>query len=268
MMRDLLAAAHPKLWPYAGFLFAFGAILARAPVTPALLAYGAWFTIFGSALGFLINNYFDRALDAHNPRKEPLALSPKGYAFGIAGCLLAFGAAQAAFLSAPVLACACIAIGTNLLYSVPPVRLKEVPLLDILVGPGSFLSILCAGYLLGGGTLSLLPLLAGMAFFSAVELAHKSLDIEADLRGGARTSAVMLGRGWSIAAATGLLALSGGLVGIADPQRAWATFPYVLVMFLLLGATDDEKRKRLEKALPWCYVAAGFVVTAAFLALY
>lgn len=265
MMRNLLEATHPLLWPYAGFLYLFGSLLSDSPITPTLIAYGIWFTIFGSSLGFLINNYFDRALDAHNPRKKPLALSSAGFAWGIGLCVVALAATQAFFPSLPALLCAGIAIAVNLLYSAPLTRLKESPGLDLLVGPGSFLSILCAGYLLRDGGLSPVLLLAGVAFFSALELAHKSLDIEADIRGGIRTSATALGRSGALATSIGLLATAGILAGTATPLYGFSVLPYIGIVSSMFSARTDTAISQLNKRLPMYYSVAGFVVTSLWL---
>ncbi len=268
MLISLIKASHPSLWLLATWLFLFGAYMsyvsgAAVPLLP-LIVHGVWFTVFSSMLGYLINNYFDRALDIHNPRKRNPILHPGFYLAGVCFSIGALVIVHAAFFNFQILIWVLIAVLINLTYSAPPLRLKEVPVLDLLVGPGSTLPILFSGYALGGGWPALLPAVAGFFFFCAVELSHKTLDIEADMRGRVRTSATAWGRASSLQVAAALMLGAGLLMAIYNPYYGLGVIPYLAILFAMRGADTDEAQHDIDRRLPGYYLAAGFIVTAAF----
>lgn len=263
----IIHSSHPRLWPYIGFLFLFGVLAGwtEAADMRALLAYGSWFTVGLSMFGFLVNDYFDRDLDAHNPRKRPFILSA-GEAFGaLAAVLAALALIYYSFPSLTVASLIVIALGANLLYSAPPIRFKRTPFIDILIGPASFFTPLLAGYVLAAHALPpLTAVLGGTLFFGGIELAHKSLDIEADIRGGIRTSATVLGARSSLLIALLLVAGAAACIGMLDPRFALGALPYALV---LAGVQQWRTHPRIDRFLPYAYSAAGFIVTAGYLFL-
>lgn len=263
--RSILAASYPELWAYTGFVFIAGALVAvkgggRIPLS--FIPYAAWFFVGANLFGMLLNDYFDRELDAHNPRKTKTPLAPRDYALGIGAALLSYTVLTILFPNVQAAVWVAVAVAANAAYSIPPLRLKERPPFDILGGPASYLTALLAGYALGGGGWpSAVPMLAGFLFFSALELAHKTLDIEADARGKIRTSATILGRRRSLVVAVGLMLASGALVGLYNPLYSLAAFPYLAVFSAFRNTSSDETLKKLNARLPVYYSAAGFVAT-------
>lgn len=266
----ILQASYPELWGYTGFLFIFGALIAlsEGSVPPGhALAYLAWFFVGANLFGMLLNDFYDRALDAHNPRKSKPALTNEEFAAGI-GLGLGSYALLAALFPNPIAATwVAMAVAANVAYSIPPLRLKELPPFDVLGGPASFLTAVLAGYAVaGGGWPDPLAAFAGILFFCGIDLAFKTLDIEADRAGGISTSATTLGRRYSLVAAGALLVGAGAAIAAIDPRFAIGIAPYLGILFLISNGTTESQRARLDRALPAYYFLAGFSVTALFLA--
>lgn len=266
----ILKASYPQLWGYTGFLFIFGvlAALSQGATLPLhALAYLAWFFVGANLFGMLLNDYFDRALDAHNPRKRASLLTPREYALGITAGLGSYVFLAYLYPNPIAATWVALAVAANILYSMPPLRLKEVPPFDVLGGPASFLTAILAGYAIaGGGWPDPLYAIAGLLFFCGIDLAFKTLDIEADARGGIRTSATRLGRRASLFAAAALIASAGALAAAAHPLYGLGVLPYLLIVGRIARGHDDTQRELLDKALPVYYFLAGFAVTAAFVA--
>lgn len=266
----ILQASYPELWGYTGFLFIFGVLAALAGGTvPPLhtLAYLVWFFVGANLFGMLFNDYYDRALDAHNPRKQKPCLTEREFALGIGIGLGSYALLAYTFPSPIAATWVFLAVMANVLYSMPPFRLKEFPPFDVLGGPASFLTAVFAGYAVaGGGWPNTEAALAGLLFFSGIDLAFKTLDIEADARGGIRTSATLLGRTGALLLSGFLLATAGASIAALEPLFALGILPYLGILFLIARGTDESARAKLDRRLPAYYFLSGFAVTAAFVA--
>lgn len=260
-----MLASYPELWAYTGFLFLFGAIIAvngGGAFPPYFAPYLIWFFAGANLFGMLLNDYFDQALDSNNPRKTKPRLSTHEYALGIAVALLSYVAIAVLFPNLYVAVWVAVAVAANAAYSIPPLRLKEYPPFDVLGGPASYLSAVLAGYALGGGGWpDVIAAGAGIFFFSGIDLAFKTLDIEADARGGIRTSAILLGRKTSVLVSALLILGAGGLISLHNPLYGLAVLPYLAIVAILTGANSDAARRVLDARLPLYYCAAGFAVT-------
>lgn len=261
----IFKASYPPLWLYTGFLFLLGGMAATKQglsLPGYFWAYLAWFFVGANLFGMLLNDYYDRALDAHNPRKRQERLHPAEYAWGIAAGLGSYALLTYCYPLPETSLWVGLAVLTNLLYSMPPIRLKEWPLFDLAVGPGSYFTAILAGYAAAGGGLpSSLALCAGILFFSGIDLAFKTLDIEADMQGGITTSAVALGRSKSIALSLFLIAAAGCCIGIYRPAYILGILPYLAIVALIYKARSTDARSALDSALPRYYLLAGFTVT-------
>lgn len=264
-IRRILLASYPGLWLYSGGLFLFGllgAYKAGFSLLPAALWYGLWFIGPANIFGMLLNDYFDRTLDEFNPRKRAPKVSGRACMTGIGLALGSFLILYALYPSIPVLFCVLVAIAGNVAYSVPPLRFKERPPLDVLIGAFSYLPIAVAGYVLMAGTLPGAPVLAaGLFFFTALDLAFKTLDIEADTRGGLHTSATYLGRPAALVFALVLLFMTGAVLTTIDTLYVLAVIPYMAIVALLFNARSNESRNRLDSTLPRYYAVAGLIVS-------
>jgi 4-hydroxybenzoate polyprenyltransferase len=185
------------------------------------------------------NDYYDRRVDALNPKK---ARSPLGRGTATPGrarfWMVALTAATlaAGFAIHPWFG-ALLAFGVLLsfLYSAPPLRLKARPLGDVAVnalGYGGVATV--AGWVLGGGWGRPFPL--GAVFIIALAIAAGYLptmmaDYDADRRSGLQTTAVSLGLH-----AAWLLGLEALLVANATMAGLAVAGGYVSPSFVLLQA--------------------------------
>lgn len=262
----IIQASYPVLWAYTGFLYLFGAMVALkigfVGNVAVFVWYGLWITIGASLFGYLLNDLFDRSVDIHNPRKKVRALTVAEHVLGIAFALVSFTLIEFFYPNGFMGILVGIALCSNMLYSIPPIRLKRVPILDTLNGPASFFVPMLCGYtLITGSWPPWLTLLAGFLFFIAIDIAFKTLDIEADRASRITTIAVTFGRKWALAVCVLLLIGSALTIGAVDSRFALAPLLYLSVLPLFACATNTDTRTRLDAALPLLYMFLGFIVT-------
>lgn len=264
-VRSIILATYPELWMYTGFLFIFGALVAvkgGSPPSLHILPYLLWFFSGANIFGMLLNDYFDRSLDKHNPRKTKPKLQPREYAYGITAALLSYAVIAVLFPDFYAAVLVVVAVAANAAYSIPPLRLKERPPFDVLGGPASYLSALLSGYVVAAGYWPQpLAVFAGLLFFCGIDLAFKTLDIEADARGGVSTSATILGRTASLIYSAFLVSGAGVLISLYSPLYGLAVLPYLVIITVLNGANNNTAIVSLDTRLPLYYFGAGFVVT-------
>ncbi len=263
-IHRIVRASYPALWPYTGFLFILGILIGLkngGSLSPALIPYVLWFFIGANLFGMLLNDYFDQTLDAHNPRKTQLKLSTHEYILGIAVALISYCAIAALFPNLPIFVWVVVAIVANAAYSIRPLRFKERPPFDLLVGPASYFSALCAGYGLVAGWPTPIAIMAGILFFCGIDLAFKTLDIEADTQENMHSSAVLLGRSYALAGSVILILGSGALLAQVNQYYVFATLPYLYIVYTLRNTNDISSRNILNERLPIYYAVAGFIVT-------
>ncbi|MCU0691266.1 MAG: UbiA family prenyltransferase [Polyangiaceae bacterium] len=189
---------------------------------------------------FGLNDLADERSDRHNPRKGNWvhgARGPVGETRLARYAPWAGGGVVAAFVPvlprpSALLLAAILAIAW--MYSCPPVRLKEIPIVDGLVTAFIMIGLLGVGYLAGGRTVdvpveswAVTPCLAGLHIFASV------LDVASDRQAGHRTLAVRVGP----RAAGGIAwLLSVAAVGTAPfLQYAEPILAYMVLQAAVLG---------------------------------
>jgi 4-hydroxybenzoate polyprenyltransferase len=202
------------------FCFGFGSIFLGLPSPERFIAVFFAF-LFATASIFILNQYFDREEDRRNILKSNLPVASGKIAPRVALvlslsliilCLLLVSIVAASLTTLFLLY---LALWTA--YSVPPFRLKSVPIMDFIasgVGAG-FLP-----FLIGVGTSSQSNVSISLILISAIPLmlAHSSGhilqalgDYEADHKNGVQTIVVKYGRKKGIII-MGLLSLTTGLL--------------------------------------------------------
>jgi 4-hydroxybenzoate polyprenyltransferase len=203
-----LAAAHRLQEP---------ALAARATI--AFVA----FSLCASA-AYVVNDLVDRERDRAHPTKRlrPIAAGEigAGAAAAIAAALLAAGVAVAAFVGLPFLALAAAYLAATTLYSL---RLKTVPMLDVMILAGLYTVRLFSGAIAIGVPLSEWLLTFSMFLFLSLALVKRTSELR---RHGARTAG---GRGY-----------------VAEDERQLASLGaaagYVAVLVLALYVSGDHVR--------------------------
>lgn len=228
-LRGYLQIVRPVNACVAGIAVLLGVLIAGVEVTPILfLLVVAVFCI--TSAGNVVNDYFDRDIDAINRPKRPIpsgAVSIRGALFYSAILFLA-GIVCAALVHPFCFGMACV---NSVLLVAYAARLKGVPLAGNLV-----VSYLAGSiFLFGGAAAGLeglvvnLPL-AGIVFLpmTAREILKDAEDVEGDREGGARTLPMVIGVLTSCRIA-GILA-SGAVILSLLPIMPWWDVWYLVMI--------------------------------------
>lgn len=218
------------------------------------------------------NDYFDRAVDAFNPKKtrSPLVCGTATPQRALAWMVLLSAATLVGgWIVSPTFALLLlIGLAMSFAYSAPPIRLKARPLGDVLINAiGYGVLTAFAGWSLGSGGSGAVPvggfLIVALAI-AAGYIPAVMMDREADARSGLRTTAVVYGHGvsWRL----GLLAVLGAnatMLGLAllglyvAPAFAWVVVAFLaleLSAYVLLVRSHEQEQMFL----------GGSIVTLAF----
>lgn len=247
MIGELLRSSRPVSWINTAYPFAAGWLLAGGGIEPALIIGTVFFLVPYNLALYGINDVFDHASDLSNPRKggaEGALLDTRLHRpmLVVSGLLVLPFVVLLVPLGGPV---SWAVLGLSLLtlvgYSAPPLRTKEVPLLDSLTSSLHFVTPAVYGLALAGVEVDVVVTCAVIAFlfwgmashaFGAVQ--DIGPDREAGISSiatafGARRTVrfalalwvcaglLMMGTGWPWALA-GLLALP--YVAAALPHRS------------------------------------------------
>ncbi len=197
-----------------------------AATRPLLVPFGLLTLVLAGV--YIVNQIYDRESDKENGKLFLLAeghIGPRA-AWIEAIVLLAIGLAATAALRPALLPGLVAAAALGLLYSVPPVRFKARPLVDLAanaVGYGAVTFLI--GYRVGEGEgLPIARTLPYMLIVGGVFLHTALVDEEGDRKAGMRTTAILLG-GRSAGIAALLLLVAAAVAGIVveEPYAALAS---------------------------------------------
>ena len=146
-------------------------------------------------------------------------------------------------------------------YSAPPFRFKEIPVLDfssnvLYLMPGIF------GYLLASGTFPPIELVTvGFLHIAAMHLFSAIPDIVCDREAGIRTTAVVLGKSWSLGLCCLFWGCMAGIIitlsGMHPAAFISLGYPVVPLALLLVSGLSLE---RLYWFLPYFNTCCGGLV--------
>lgn len=200
-VRQILTISRPRFWLYEAGTFAVGvtaAIMSGASWSPWLVVWFGYFLIPANILIYGINDVFDYETDRRNPKKE-------GYEGLLRPELHRTVLIIIALVTLPFLGLLTIVPTSAILpfllfivcavqYSAQPIRAKARPVLDSLFSAGHYIATGWFGYAVAGGTGDVaIPLLAGMAWATAMHAYSAVPDIAADTASGIRTIATAFG---------------------------------------------------------------------------
>lgn len=303
-IRELVRTSRPTAWINTGVPCLLGGYEAARELDATLVLATLYFLVPYNLLVYGVNDVYDYESDLRNPRKASLEganVPPDRRRTTLIAIvatnvpLLLLLAALGGRAAAGALALAGIAA---VVYSAPPLRTKERPVLDSLTSSLHFVLPAVCGLLLGGAALDELPwtvlaafLLWGMASHALGAIQDVAYDRAAGIASvatvlGARTTAIgvtatylvsglllaTLG-GAALLAAAGTLAYAGLALWVAlqpdesTARRAWRSF---MGLNLPAGALVTElllDRWGVQADLAFASVAAGACVAAATLAL-
>lgn len=271
----LLVASRPLSWVNTAYPFAAAYLLAGGGVDAVVIVGSMFFLIPYNLAMYGINDVFDYASDAVNPRKggaEGALLEPsqhrKVLVWAVTLCVpfVVFLIWVGSPASWAVLAVSLFAVAA---YSVPGLRFKEVPVLDSITSSTHFTSPAVYGFVLAGGAWGWQPVLIFAAFFLWGTAAHAFgavQDILPDREGGIRSIATILGAARTVRLAITLWLLAGALLLPLGPPPifgALLTLPYALLAWPFRSVSDANSgtaNRAWRRFLVLNYLV-GFVVT-------
>jgi 4-hydroxybenzoate polyprenyltransferase len=278
LLRDLLEASRPLSWVNTALPFAAAAYAALRGVDLAVALGFLYFLVPFNLLMYGVNDIFDYASDVTNPRKrsaEGGLLPPdRRRATWIAVAVTNVPVLVAIALVAPPAGTAVVLLAAvaAVVYSAPPLRTKERPLLDSLTSSSHFVLPAIAGFLVGGMPAAGIPWPLVAAFFAWGIASHAVgaiQDIAYDRAAGIGSIATTAGpraTAWLAFACYGLatvIPLAYGPLGII---AALALAPYLLLPLSILCDPREAQARRAWRSFLGLNFLAGFVLTQALLA--
>lgn len=275
LARALLLASRPLSWINTAFPFAAVYVLTVGRIDAPLAVGTVFFLVPYNVLMYGVNDVFDYASDAANPRKggaEGALLPPRLHR----AVLIACAAITVPFVVALValggpwswLALAA-SLAAVLAYSVPPLRTKEVPVLDSLTSSFHFTSPALYAIALAGTALTPPLVLLLVAFFLWGMASHAFgavQDVVPDREAGIASIATVFGARATVRIALALWGVAGALVlGLPwpGPLAALLAVPYLTAAAPFAGVSDHDSpsaNRGWRRFLAINY-ACGFAVT-------
>ena len=273
----ILLASRPISWVNTSLPFLAGVIAAGAAerlggwLLAPLLWWGAGYNLFL----YGINDLYDRASDAENPRKGGAEgallrirdLAPLRLALWIGGVVPAIIMYWA--LPAPAGFAAIVALGLATLYSAPWfLRARSIPILDSIVSSSHFLLPPIAGLLLGGpfnGAWAA-PLGALAIWGFASHALGAVQDVDADRSSGIRTIATLLSPSYTVRMILVAYLAAALLLAIqSEPlMQAGAVIPLcsaASVLPLLFVSTSYREARASWRRFLWLNVPLGAIAS-------
>lgn len=278
-IRLILLTSRPISWPNTAFPFAAGYLIANANLDIMFWLGLIFFLMPYNLLMYGVNDIFDYESDLKNPRKNSMqgALVGKDkrptiwYAIlltviplGIAILLLSGSWIAKGFFILLIIFC--------ISYSMPPLRFKEIPILDSLNSSLHFVSPLLFG-LLFAGNISLAPYLAALGAFLLWGMASHALgaiqDIKPDRAANIASIATVFGARRTNRIVLAMYSLAAAMVAVAyAPTGIWAAALlslYILNASFFLKFTSDARSNRFQAAWKnfiWLnyFVGAGLTI--------
>jgi 4-hydroxybenzoate polyprenyltransferase len=243
-LLTILKVSRPAGWLIAAGVFRVGMGYGGAIESPRTIALTAALTLPFCLFLFGLNDLADAGSDRDNPRKggwvhggrvEEPTLAPVRIAVGIAGLgmlgLMPWLDAAGRCLLAGLL-------GLAWMYSTPPVRLKEIPVIDGLASAAILGGLLALGFVQGSALVDLppepfvfVPAMVGLHIFASV------MDHPSDAQAKHRTLPVRIGPRAAAGVALGITLLTVGSIPVMSfaPQIAIVAVIQALAIALYLA---------------------------------
>lgn len=277
----LFVASRPLSWVNTAYPFAAAYLLAGGGIDARLIIGTVFFLIPYNLAMYGVNDVFDHASDAVNPRKggaEGALLEPsvhRAVLLWAVGLCIPFVAALVLLGSPASWAVLALSIFAVAAYSVPRLRFKEVPVLDSITSSTHFTSPAVYGLVLTGAAWETTATIALTAFFLWGAASHAFgavQDVMPDREGGIHSIATALGAARTVRLAIALWVVAGGvllLLPFPGLLAALLAAPYVVLALPYRSVTDaasGSANRAWRRFLGTNYVA-GFIVTMILIAL-
>ncbi len=239
-IAGLTRTSRPFGWVAAFTLYRIGMAYGQVEESPVTLGLSLALTFPFCLYLFGLNDLADGDSDRNNPRKGNWVHGASGPVQGQHLARVApwvGGAIVATFIPLLPLKAAFGLAGILLLswaYSSPPIRLKEVPIVDGLVTATIMIGLLAVGLFCGGSqtrmtweTVAVAPTLAGLHIFASV------VDVDSDRRAAHRTLAVRAGP--RVAGAVALICSLLTVGTIPFLNYAEPIVAYIVIQAIVIG---------------------------------
>ena len=273
--RRLVMASRPLSWINTAFPFAAAMLLTTQQVDLPLVIGTLFFLVPYNLALYGINDVYDYASDLANPRKggaEGALLPPETHraVLGTAVTLALPFVIALVLLGGPA---SWVALTVSLFalvaYSVPPLRTKEIPVLDSVTSSAHFVSPAVYGLVLAGAdwSLSLLALLLAFFLWGMASHAFGAVqDIVPDTQAGIHSIATRFGARATVRLALVLWAAAGAVMLLQPWPTALAALlavPYMMLSlpYVSVSDADSASTNRGWKKFLWVNYVCGFMVT-------
>lgn len=274
-LNNIIAASRPISWVNTAFPFGVAYLLAGGGLDWLFWVGVLFFLTPYNIAMYGINDVFDYESDIRNPRKGGVegAVLPKSMHKPL---LWASVLSTVPFLAAMVWAGTwtstlwlAVATAAVVVYSAPPMRFKERPILDSMTSSAHFVTPALVGATIRGGDVSGYFWLAAGAFFLWGMASHALgavQDVKADREGGLSSIATALGARAVTRLAAGFYLLAAALLFFL-PAPGWlvgiAGLGYVANTLRFWNITDDtcEDVNRAWRVFLWLNYVVGAIVT-------
>ncbi|HET8867714.1 MAG TPA: prenyltransferase [Agrococcus sp.] len=271
----LLLASRPVSWINTAFPFAAAMLLTTGEIDARLVIGTLFFLVPYNLAMYGINDVFDYASDAQNPRKggvEGALLPPEAHRATLRWAVLLalpFVVALVALGGPASWAALAVSLFAVAAYSVPGLRWKEVPLLDSVTSSAHFVSPAVYGLVLAGAewTPALVALLAAFGCWGMASHAFGAVqDVVPDREGGIASIATALGARATVRLAIALWAAAGLLMLLTPWPASLAALvavPYILLAAPFWRVSDavSASANRGWRRFLWVNYACGFLVS-------
>jgi 4-hydroxybenzoate polyprenyltransferase len=261
-LKKAILISRPFFWPTTVIAYLLGIVAARIALTPLAMAQALLLSFPFCFYMFGINDIFDRKTDRLNERKNnpvwgnTLEERDTGWVINVSAAAIALLLASCLFSGNPAnFAIAVLMVVLAYIYSAPPLRLKEIPVVDSLFNAAYGFLPFAMGYSLSGALGFLQPKFVLFAFtFSAAHAIGTVVDMEADRKAGIRTFATEFGPRLPALFAMALFAVNVPFAFHVLPSAG-----LVLVVFAVLSAYIAI-RQNTASARKYSNIAMGIFV--------
>lgn len=275
MIGDLLRSSRPLSWINTAYPFAAAYLLGGGTADLTLVVGTVFFLIPYNLALYGINDVFDHASDLANPRKggaEGALLDTRLHR----PMLVISALSMLPFLAALVVMggpVSWIVLGISMLalvaYSAPPLRTKEIPVLDSLTSSLHFVTPAAYGLTLVGAEFDAVVVCALGAFLLWAMASHAFgavQDIGPDREAGISSIATAFGARWTVRLALGLWTAAGVVIigtGWPGALAGLLVIPYLAAALPHIGLTDAQASQahRGWRHFLWINYAAGAALT-------
>jgi len=255
ILRLAYRVSRVRFWLYLGGTYLVGYIIGISTVgqliDPFFIAHLIYFMIPANILLYGVNDLSDRDTDMFNPKKGDKEYKTKQQdlkkLYVLVGLSFLYGFLLMSFqsdITAVLLFASWMVL--SVLYSVEPIRLKAVPILDFTSNFLYVIPALLAIYQTTRTIPPLIPVFAAFCWTAAMQLFSAVPDIEADRKADVRSTAVAIGKEASLFLCLIFWTLFAVILVFVHPWNyPWnlLTFVYPLIpVYLILRRKADVSR--------------------------